>query len=670
MNLAERATQALADRGQLARDLPGFRPRQGQQEMARAVAKTLQQGGTLVVEAGTGIGKTFAYLVPALLSGSSIMICTATKTLQDQLFNRDIPQLLKLLGLPRRTAVLKGRSSYLCIERLAQGFNAMSAPDPRTDALLARVVSWSRHTLTGDLAELSEMDERSPLIPRITSTRESCTGSACPSFRQCHVNVARREALEADVLVVNHHLFFSDLLIKETGVAELLPKVQGVIFDEAHQLNDIGVQFLGRNLNTGQLVGLSRDCRLIGRDHARGFQDWDGLATTVEQALKNLLGLTGHCSPGERLAWWDRHPAGTSASQWQAGMEGLYAAIGALMDALAVVRETGPELSRLHARSVDLCRLLEAFLDPRDDESVRWLETGDSLRLVECPMDIAGSLRHGLSPLGQQVGQPRSLVFTSASLGIDPTLSTFTQACGLASAEVLKIPSPFDYQAQAALYVPRHLPAPGDPAHSAAVARLSASLARTVQGATLILTTSLRALSTIAETLQQAGGLASELDVLVQGQMAKRSLIERFRQGAASGNTACVLVASASFWEGLDLPGEMLKVVVIDKLPFPSLSEPVVQARAHRMEALGRNVFREYYLPQAALALRQGAGRLIRTESDRGLLVICDGRLHSKGYGRQLLAALPPMRRLDHEEDLQATLAALTRPSTMGPSGT
>jgi ATP-dependent DNA helicase DinG len=638
--------------------------------MAGAVAKTLEHGGALVVEAGTGIGKTFAYLVPALLSGSSIMICTATKTLQDQLYKRDIPQLLKLLGLPRRTAALKGRSSYLCIERLAQSFNTMPAPDPRTHAQLTRVVAWSGRTLTGDLAELSEMDERSPLIPRITSTRESCTGSACPSFRQCHVNVARREALAADVLVVNHHLFFSDLLVRETGMAELLPTVQGVIFDEAHQLNDIGVQFLGRHLSTGQLVGLSRDCRLTGRDHARGFQDWDGLSANIEQAVQKLLESTGHFSPGERLPWWGRHPEGTSASQWQTGIADLYGAVGALMSALAVVRETGPELSRLHSRVVDLFGLLTAFLAPRDDETVRWLEAGVSLRLVECPMDIAGSLRKGLLPLGQQVGQPRSLVFTSASLGIDPTLSAFTQSCGLTGAEVLKIPSPFDYQAQAALYVPRHLPDPTHPAHSVAVARLAASLARSVRGATLILTTSLRALSVIAETLQQTGGLASEMEVLVQGQLAKRSLIERFRQGSGGDNAACVMVASASFWEGLDLPGEMLKVVVIDKLPFPSLSEPVVQARAHRMEALGKNVFREYYLPQAAIALRQGAGRLIRTETDRGLLVICDGRLHSKSYGRRLLAALPPMRRLDHEEDLQATLAALTRPSTTDLSET
>lgn len=666
MSLAEETAQTLSERGLLALSLPGFCLRRGQLEMAEAVASTLERGGALVVEAGTGIGKTFAYLVPSLLSGRRILISTATKTLQDQLFKRDLPQLLKALGLPTRIAILKGRSSYLCMDRLAQTLNAAPWSDPRATTLLARVAAWSRHTETGDLAELSELDERSVLVPRITSTRENCTGSDCPSFQQCHVNVARREAMAADVLVVNHHLFFSDLVVRETGMAEFLPTVHGVIFDEAHQLNDIGVQFLGCHLSTGQLTRLLRDCLAKGQTHGRGFQDWHYHCAVLEQSLLQLRGLTAKFAPGVRLAWPDQHPEGTPAGQWQATMENLKNGLGALTAALDVVRETHPEFVRLHARTLSLHGLVQTFLRPRQDDCMRWLETGESLRLIQSPVDIAGTLRQGLSPQGQHLQDGRALVFTSASLGMDADLSAFTQSCGLDDARVIKIASPFDYATQAACYVPRHLPDPSDPAHSVAVASLVASIALAVQGRTLVLTTSLRALSVIAQALQTSGGASPELEILVQGQRGKQSLIERFRLGDQGNRRACVMVASASFWEGLDLPGDVLKVVVIDKLPFPSLSEPLVQARAGRLQALGRNVFREYYLPEAAISLRQGAGRLIRSETDRGLLVICDRRLHEKSYGQKLLAALPPMRQIEGEDELQETLQWLTRPSTMG----
>lgn len=667
MSLAVETAQALSERGLLASGLPGFCVREGQLEMADAVASTLERGGTLVVEAGTGIGKTFAYLVPALLSGRRILISTATKTLQDQLFKRDMPQLLKVLGLPRRVAILKGRSSYLCIDRLARTLSAAPMSDPRATTLLARVAAWSRHTETGDLAELSELDEGSVLVPRITSNRENCTGSACPNFQQCHVNVARRAAMAAEVLVANHHLFFSDLVVRETGMAELLPTVHGVIFDEAHQLNDIGVQFLGCHLSTGQLTRFLRDCLAIGEAHARGFQDWHYHCAVLEQSLSQLQGMTAKFAPGVRLAWPYQHPEGTPAGHWQASMERMQTDLGALTAALNVVRETHPDFVRLHTRAVNMHGLIQTFLKPCQGDCIRWLEAGESLRLVQIPVDIASSLRQGLSPKDQQLQLGRALVFTSASLGMDAELSAFTQSCGLDDARVIKIASPFDYATQAACYVPRQLPDPSDPAHSVAVAEVVASLARAVEGRTLVLTTSLRALSAIAEALQVSGKLSPDLDILVQGRHGRQSLIERFRLGNQGSGRPCVLVASTSFWEGLDLPSDVLKVVVIDKLPFPSLSEPLVQAKAGRLQALGRNVFREYYLPEAAIALRQGAGRLIRCETDRGLLVICDRRLHEKSYGPKLLAALPPMRQIEGEEALLSTLRWLTTSSTTGP---
>jgi ATP-dependent DNA helicase DinG len=661
-DLEQLAREAFVPGGMLSRAAEAFLPRTGQTEMAAAVARTIERGGALVVEAGTGVGKTFSYLVPALLSGERVLLSTATKTLQDQLFGRDLPRLAEALGLPVRMALLKGRASYLCTHRLELARRDANLPDRSALRTLAKIEEWGQSTRTGDLAEMPGLDERSPVLPFVTSTRENCLGSQCPKFRNCHVNNARREALAADVVVINHHLFFADLAVRESGMAELLPTVRVVVFDEAHQLNETGVQFLGRQVGTGQVLDFTRDLLGAGLQFARGLVDWQQLASATERAARDLRLVVGRGAPGARLRWAGGAPEGVHESSWREGLAALGDALRQAADGIATVSEIAPDFVRLHERADLLAQRVCAFDAPPQEGCVRWLDVGTHLRLVESPLDIAEAVQEKLLKTGQDEGAEtarRAWIFTSATLGDDARLSWFTEPCGLGEAEVLRVASPFDYPSQAALYVPRDVPRPNDPAHSAAVARVAERAARRIGGRTMVLTTTLRALRAIGEQLQARFQGAGEVEVLVQGQWPKRRLIERFREGAGPGRPGCILVASASFWEGVDVPGEALQLVVIDKLPFPPPGDPLVEARGQRLEAQGRSPFNEYFVPEAAVALKQGAGRLIRRETDQGLLVVCDTRLVQMGYGRRLLAALPPMRRLDSEQAFEEALDRL-----------
>jgi ATP-dependent DNA helicase DinG len=661
-DLEQLAREAFVPGGMLSRAAEAFLPRAGQTEMAAAVARTIERGGALVVEAGTGVGKTFSYLVPALLSGERVLLSTATKTLQDQLFGRDLPRLAEALGLPVRMALLKGRASYLCTHRLELARRDANLPDRSALRTLARIEEWGQSTRTGDLAEMPGLDERSPVLPFVTSTRENCLGSQCPKFRNCHVNNARREALAADVVVINHHLFFADLAVRESGMAELLPTVRVVVFDEAHQLNETGVQFLGRQVGTGQVLDFTRDMLGAGLQFARGLVDWQQLASATERAARDLRLVVGRGAPGARLRWAGGAPEGVHESSWLEGLAALGDALRQAADGIATVSEIAPDFLRLHERAELLAQRVCAFDAPPQEGCVRWLDVGTHLRMVESPLDIAEAVQEKLLKTGQEEDSEtarRAWIFTSATLGDDARLSWFTEPCGLGEAEVLRVASPFDYPSQAALYVPRDVPRPNDPAHSAAVARVAERAARRIGGRTMVLTTTLRALRAIGEQLQARFQGAGEVEVLVQGQWPKRRLIERFREGAGPGRPGCILVASASFWEGVDVPGEALQLVVIDKLPFPPPGDPLVEARGQRLEAQGRSPFNEYFVPEAAVALKQGAGRLIRRETDQGLLVVCDTRLVQMGYGRRLLAALPPMRRLDSEQAFEEALDRL-----------
>ena len=678
--LAEQVAWALSCDGPLAEEWPGFKPRTGQSDMAQAVTETVESGGCLVVEAGTGVGKTFAYLVPVLLSGQRALISTATKALQDQLFSRDLPRLTQVLGLPVRVALLKGRSSYLCIHRMEQARHQPQASQALWQRALSRIEQWAQVTRTGDMAELPGLDETSGLWPQVTSTRDNCLGSNCPRYKACHVNLARKEAMAADVVVINHHLFFADLAVRESGVAELLPTVRVTVFDEAHQLNEIGVNFLGQELSTVQLLELARDALGTGLTLARGLVDWQGLSHGLEQAVREWRLTAGQRRSATRLRWGEGAPEGIDPGPWAVGLQGVDQALQALSQALDQVTELAPDFQRLLERCTGMRQMCDRFQAPMADDAVRWAEVAAGLRLVQAPLDVAETFARLTAPperanadeAGQAAAVPaasRAWVFTSATLGDDPAMRWFTGPCGLNHARTLRVDSPFDYARQAALYVPDELSAPGERQHALDVARLALDAARRIGGRTLVLTTTLSAMRTIGEFLQSHLDSGLGLEVLVQGQSPKRLLMARFREGSSQGQGGCILVASVSFWEGFDVPGDALQLVVIDKLPFAPPDDPVFEARGRRLQQQGRSVFVDQALPQAAVMLKQGAGRLIRSETDQGVLVVCDHRLSRKGYGTRLIKALPPMRRIVDSKEFDQALTDLVDASPELPPG-
>ena len=638
--------------------------------MAMAVAQAIEDGAVLVAQAGTGVGKTYAYLVPALYSGQRVLVSTATKALQDQLFARDLPRLVHGLGLPLRMARLKGRSAYLCLERLGRVRQGRTAPqDPQVLRQVADVERWARITTTGDMAEMTALDERSAVVPLVTSTRDNCVGSDCPHWQGCHVNQARQQALQADVVVINHHLLFADLDVRDSGMAQLLPSTGVVVVDEAHQLNDTGVQFAGDALSSQQLIGYARDALRVTQEHARGMADWLVLCATLEQAVRELRLQAGDIPAGGRLPWPAVTPQGLDAALWRVALVRLGQSLRALLLPLAAMEAMAADLQRLYERGSELLTRLARFAGAADEDSVRWLEVGRlHLRMLESPLSIARIMRERL--LRRNVGEDeeidsdqrnaherKSWIFTSATLGSDAQLSWFTEPCGLRGARVLTVDSPFDYPSHAGLYVPHPFVAAGSAQHSQQVAQLVLDAAQRIGGRTLVLTTTLRALQAISEALRASLGLFTELDVLVQGEAPKLALVERFMvAGSVRSQRGAILVASATFWEGVDLPGDVLQLVVIDKLPFPPPDDPLVEARSRRLESVGRTAFHDYMLPEAAMALKQGAGRLIRSETDRGVLVVCDTRLISMSYGAELVAALPPMRLLGGQSAFEQAL--------------
>jgi ATP-dependent DNA helicase DinG len=662
-DLAGASAAAFAADGALARRDPGYVEREVQQRFAQAVAQALDERSTLVVEAGTGVGKTYAYLVPLLLAGRRALVSTATKSLQDQLFLRDLPRLAEALGVPLRRALLKGRSSYLCLHRLAQARQPARAAGPLADewalkGALARVERWAAATRSGDLAELDGLDERSPVVPLVTSTRDNCLGSDCPRWRDCHLVAARREAMAADLVVVNHHLFFADLALRDSGVAELLPSVDAVVFDEAHQLVEAGVQFLGKTLASAAVLDFARDLQVAGLQHARGLRPWPELAAGCEHAARELRLAGGGAARGAQRRRWADVAEGDGAADFGAALNALAAATDVADEALAAVGELAPDFVRLRERAVDFARLARHFLEPADDEHVRWVDLGGAhLRLVESALDLRAMLP------AQRAAAARAWVFTSATLGDDERLSWFTVPAGLDDARVLRLGSPFDHAAQSRLWVPQGLPRAGEPAHAAAVAAVAARCALRLGGRSFVLTTTLRVLAPLAQALRERLAAAG-IEVLVQGEAPKRALLQRFVE-----RPRAVLVGSHSFWEGIDVPGDALQCVLIDKLPFPPPTDPLVEARVRRIERAGGRAFDACFVAEAAVALKQGAGRLIRTETDRGLLVVCDERLVSQRYGARLRAALPPMPLWRDETQAMAWLGELASPPAPTQAG-
>ena len=606
--------------GPLARHLPGFTPRKAQMRMAGAVAAALEARRPLLVEAGTGTGKTFAYLVPALFAGLRVLVSTGTRTLQDQLYSKDVPLVAGAIGTPAKVALLKGRSNYLCTYRLkreaAQGaLEGVAVRDP----LMARIESWALVTRTGDLAEVAGFNENHALWPKVTSTRDNCLGTRCSEFADCHVVAARREAQAADLVIVNHHLLLADLALKEDGFGDLLGTADAVILDEAHQLPDLATQFFGVQVSSRQIENVLVEGRAALLRAGGSLADIGTAARAVEAAISAVLAAIASRADLE------------SAS---------LAVVSALRDYATTLSDASrePAVEQVATRAVELAAALERVALCTDDEGARTSESnGRSFTLGLLPFDISERFR------GLVESRPAAWVFTSATLSVATSskgedFSHFASRLGLTDAEALRIPSPFDYESQALVYLPAGMPEPTAPNYVDAVISACVPLLEASGGGAFILFTSHRALSQGAALLRARWDGAALVPILVQGEGPREKLLRDFRE---HGNA--VLLGTASFWEGVDVKGEALRLVVIEKLPFASPDDPLTKARIAHLQRRGENAFRDYQLPEAVLALKQGVGRLIRSETDRGMIVIADPRLLSKGYGRTFRASLPEM---------------------------
>jgi ATP-dependent DNA helicase DinG len=665
--------------GPLHSALPDFKSRWQQLRMAERVATALEHRETVVVEAGTGTGKTFAYLVPALLCGSRVLISTGTRTLQDQLFSKDLPLVAAALGRPARIALLKGRTNYLCRYRLAQAGpggeqlslvaspmqtttantadsadndaaakaaagNATTAPasiDPHTDpeptthlGMLARIQRWSRTTRQGDLSEVRGLSDSHPVWPQVTSTRDNCLGNRCPEISRCHVAVARRDALDADIVIVNHHLLLADLALKEDGFGDILGTADAVILDEAHQIPDLATQFFGANVSSRRIENLLKDAQTeitaelarvsVESEAAAVIADISVAARGVEQSTHRLF-----ASLPSRAG---RYSLSEMGAQLTTSVDELSRSLQTLQNSLADLGDDSP-LAQLGERVGDLVLSLDRIAAVDDMEGVRAVEVtqrGFSLSLM--PFDISARF------LSMIQARRCGWIFTSATLSLGEDFGHFTGRLGLTDSPTLKIESPFNYELQSLLYLPTGMPEPASSGYVAKVIETALPLIDAARGGAFVLFTSHRALAQGASLLRACWSGHSPYRLFVQGEAPRERLLKEFRE---DGNG--VLLGTTSFWEGVDVKGEALRLVIIEKLPFASPDDPLVRARIDHLQATGGNAFRDYQLPEAALALKQGVGRLIRSEEDYGTVVICDPRMMGRGYGKVLLAALPAM---------------------------
>jgi ATP-dependent DNA helicase DinG len=629
--------------GPLAQVLPGFRPRHSQLQLAQRVAQTLSDRNWLVAEAGTGTGKTFAYLVPALLCGRRVIISTGTRTLQDQLFHRDLPLLNQALGRAVSVALLKGRANYLCRERWLR--MPQQLPLEGDLSLPQSISAWAQRTVDGDLAELSELPDGHPLRDRITSTRDSCSGSRCAEFSRCHVFAARRRANEADLVVVNHHLLLADLALKEEGFGDILPSADAVILDEAHQLPELAAQFFGVTFSSRAVEVLLEDLPDLLLQSGFELTHLADNERSVRESLRRCLEAAKKAAGAAGRAGWEDWPALDAAAT------GLISALCALSDVLRAL-DAGDLLSQCALRAAELAGDLDAVAHASVSEGARLLSSttrGFSCQLV--PFNVGTKLRTILE------SRPTAWVFTSATLAVAGDFGHFTERLGLADRfESVCIDSPFDYPKQALLYLPVGMPDPSSAEYTDHVVLCAMELIEASAGGAFILFTSHRALEHAARKLKAHWLTTPNANyaLLVQGEAPREKLLRDFRR-----LDRAVLLGTASFWEGVDVKGPALRLVVIDRLPFTSPDDPITRARVQHARSSGGNPFSEFQLPEAALALKQGVGRLIRSEEDEGVVAICDPRLTSKGYGKTLLAALPPMRRTRELAEVKEFLARI-----------
>jgi ATP-dependent DNA helicase DinG len=624
----------LGEEGPLGRTVPGFSPRAPQQQMAAAVAAGIEAEHKLIVEAGTGTGKTFAYLMPALDSGKKIIISTGTRHLQDQLYRHDLPVVRDALQAPVHIALLKGRSNYLCHHRLALAASEGRSLSRQQARDLETIRAWSGRTRSGDISGLAEVSEHSVLWPRVTSTIDNCLGQECEYFQECFVVKARRKALEADVVVINHHLLFADMVLKEEGFGELLPGVDVFIIDEAHQLPEVASLFFGTRIGSHQLLDLVRDIQVEHLREAGDMAELPEAASNLEGVVRRFRLALG--SGDRRAAWTDI----AGDEQVRELLQELAALLSQLVEWLEQAAGRGKGLESCWQRSRVLSESLDLLVEGSGSEYIHWFETQrQAFRLNLTPLNVAPGFTRALEVL------PRTWVFTSATLAVGDSFTHYTSRLGLDDADTLLLQSPFDYRHNALLYLPREMPDPNDRGYTHAVVARAREVLAASRGRAFMLFTSHSALQEAASLLEGT----IDFPLLVQGTAPRTDLLEQFRR---LGNA--VLLGTSSFWEGVDVRGDALSCVIIDRLPFASPGDPVLQARIESLRQQGRNPFIDYQLPNAVIALKQGIGRLIRDTNDRGVLVLCDPRLSRRSYGRVFLNSLPDMPRTRDPEAISA----------------
>ena len=653
MSLAEQVADVFTPQGPLARQVPTFRPRAQQTEMAVHIAEAIRADSACLVEAGTGTGKTYAYLVPAMLSGGKVVLSTGTKTLQDQLFERDIPTVREALGAPIRVALLKGRSNYVCLHHLERAHTEGRFLQKEDARHIQSILRFSKMTKRGDKAECADVPESAAVWHMATSTKDNCLGSECARYDECFVVKARREALEADLVVVHHHLFFADVALKEEGMAELLPNCNTVIFDEAHQLPDTAGIFFGQRFSTTQVLDLAQDVRLSALAEARDCLDLPVQAAALDKAARDFRLTLGNDTVRQPASQMLRH------AEFLKGLDALAARIDLMTELLQTQAGRSPDLERAWQRCTalgqDLMRWKRGALNqpmagtvdqagsaPEENHGaapgdyVYWVETlGHGLHLHATPLSVAEPFTKLMA------SSPRSWIFTSATLAVQGDFSHYQEAMGLHDIASYCWDSPFDYGQQAMLCCPTELPDPNSADYTDRLVDSVLPLIQAAEGRTFFLCTSLRAMQRVRSQLETRLAFHQpEISILCQGDAAKNELLRRFRE---SGNA--VLVGSQSFWEGVDVPGDALSLVIIDKLPFAAPDDPVLSARIDALNRQGKNAFMHYQLPHAVINVKQGAGRLIRSERDQGVLVIGDPRLVTKAYGKKVWRSLPPMAR-------------------------
>ncbi len=638
--------QLFDTHGPLGQAVGGFRSRHSQTEMAKAIAEAISKQQTLIAEAGTGTGKTFAYLVPALLWGGKVILSTGTKNLQDQLFLRDIPTVRKALNAPVSVALLKGRANYVChfhLERTLQNGRLTSRDDV---GYLREISRFMKTTSSGDKAELSKVPETALIWNLVTSTRDTCMGAECQFYQDCFVMKARKEAQQADVVVVNHHLFFADVALKDTGVAELLPSANTIVFDEAHQLPETATLFFGNTVSTSQVLELCRDVLAEGLAHARDGAEWAKIVSPVERAARDLR--LAFPQDVVRLSLNQIAPS----SLFFPALEKLKEEMQGMIAILETQAERAETIEQCRVRAIELAAAFEAWNGKKESakskpeqDHVLWVEAfSTSLQLHQTPLSIAPVFNK------QREGVPRAWIFTSATLAVKNDFNHYQSQMGLWEEPARSWPSPFNYEQQGLLYVPQNLPQPNSLDYTDAVVNAALPVIEAAGGKTFLLCTTIRAVNRAAELLRTEFEKRKwPFPLFVQGEAGRTELLDRFR---SAGNA--VLIGSQSFWEGVDVRGDALSAVIIDKLPFSPPDDPVLAARIDALEKKGKNGFIDHQLPEAIINLKQGAGRLIRDETDRGVLMICDPRLISKPYGKRIWQSLPPFKRTREIAAVQA----------------